>query len=263
MSVPPAAGALDALLRRDRLLVLAGITGVTLLAWLWLAPMALDMKGAMDGPARWMMDARWDLSYALLMLAMWAAMMIGMMLPSAAPTLLLYAAVVRRSAQPPAGSARCVSAFALGYVFAWTAYSLAATALQWQLARAVLLTPMMASAVPRFSGALLILAGAFQLSPWKRACLGACRAPAAFIAQHWRPGAKGALRMGLAHGALCVGCCWALMLLLFVGGVMSLGWIAALSAFVLIEKLLPLGERGGRLAGCALVAAGVWLLAVG
>jgi predicted metal-binding membrane protein len=151
-------------------------------------------------------------------------------------------------------------AFAAGYILAWCGFSVGATLLQWGLAEAALLSPMMVSASPWLGGAILIVAGVYQWTPLKYACLRQCRSPLAFLMEHWQPGMPGALRLGLRHGLYCVGCCWALMLLLFVGGVMSLLWIGAITAFVLMEKLAPYRAQGGRLSGLALVLAGAWVL---
>jgi predicted metal-binding membrane protein len=230
-----------------------------LLCWAWIVPMGRDMYGAMDGASAWMARAPGGAAYTLLLLAMWQVMMAGMMLPSAAPTFLLYAQVARRS-EPVAAAAR-VQAFAWGYLLAWGGFSLAAAALQLLLARALLLTPMLELRGPA-AGVLLLLAGAWQFSGFKHGCLQSCRAPAAFIAGHWRPGRAGALRMGLEHGLYCLGCCWALMLLLFAGGVMNLGCIAALTVLVLVEKLAPpqAAAWSGRLAGVLLLLGGMALL---
>lgn len=249
--------ALELALRRDRWWVLGSTGVVVLLCGAWIVPMARDMAGAMDGASAWMMREPHGAQYAALLLAMWAVMMAGMMLPSAAPTLLLYAGVVRRSDAAAHAPAQ-VHAFAAGYLLTWGGFSLAATALQL-LAYGTVLSPMMRLRGP-WPALLLLLAGAWQLSPWKRDCLQSCRAPAAFIARHWRPGAAGALRMGIAHGGYCLGCCWALMLLLFAGGVMNLWCIAALSLFVLLEKLAPSGAQGGRLSGLLMLLAGAAVL---
>jgi predicted metal-binding membrane protein len=231
---------LESLLLRDRWLVVATLIVITALCWAWIVPMARDMYGKMDGSSAWMMTRQWDFTHLLLLFAMWAVMMIGMMLPSAAPTLLIYAGVVRKSPESERASSH-VYAFAGGYLLAWTAFSLAATMLQRVLARWLLLSPMMESR-GWLGGTLLIVAGLYQLTPFKRSCLESCRSPAAFIAAHWRRGIMGAFRMGIAHGLFCLGCCWALMLLLFVGGVMNLWCIAALTVFVLLEKLAPLAR---------------------
>ncbi|HEX7034775.1 MAG TPA: DUF2182 domain-containing protein [Pseudomonadales bacterium] len=250
--------------RRPRLgsdapFVIAAIAGVAACAWAYLVAASLDMYGPMDGAARWMMAATWDAEYLALMTLMWAVMMVGMMLPSALPTTLLFHRAARndRAVQRPAAR---TALFTAGYLLAWGGFSVGATLLQWGLAEAALLSPMMVSASPRLGGGLLIAAGLYQWSPLKRACLEHCRSPLAFLAQHWRPGLPGALRLGLRHGLYCVGCCWALMLLLFVGGVMSLLWIAAIALFVLLEKVAPYGAQGGRLTGGALMVAGAWVL---
>ena len=247
---------------RDRLWVLAALASVVALCWWYLIRAGRDMYGAMDGPAAWMMAGNWDAQYLLLMCGMWTVMMAGMMLPSAVPTLMLYGAVLRNGDAAAAGFARSAS-FALGYLLAWTAFSIGATLLQWGLANHALVSPMMQSTRPLLDAGVLIAAGLYQWTPLKRNCLRQCRAPADFISRHWRHGADGALRMGLHHGFYCVGCCWTLMLLLFVGGVMNLAWIAAISVVVLLEKLLPLGEAGGRAGGVLLIAAGLAVLLKG
>jgi predicted metal-binding membrane protein len=186
-------------------------------------------------------------------------MMVGMMLPSALPTILLFRHAIRRDPKVRAPVPRTF-VFTAGYVVVWTLFSAAATLLQWGLAEAALLSPMMVSASPSLGGAILIVAGVYQWTPLKNVCVSHCRSPLAFFMQHWRPGLPGALRLGVRHGLYCVGCCWALMLLLFFGGVMSLLWIAAITAFVLLEKLAPYGVQGGRLSGLALALAGSWVL---
>ena len=251
---------LESLLRRDRWLVGAALTVATVLCWAWIVPMARDMYGAMTGSAAWMMTATWDFTHLALLFAMWVVMMAGMMLPSAAPTLLLYAAVVRQSDDHEHASARVYS-FAGGYLLIWTVFSLLATVAQRLLARLLLLTPMMEAQNRVFGGILVLAAGVYQLTPVKRSCLTYCRSPAELIVRFWRPGAAGAWRMGIVSGLYCLGCCWALMLLLFVGGVMNLWWIAAITVFVLLEKVAPLGAQGGRLSGVLLALAGIWTLA--
>jgi len=253
---------LETLLLRDRWLV-GGALGVAIaLCWAWIVPMARDMYGSMEGASAWMMTERWDFRHVVLLFAMWVVMMAGMMLPSAAPALLLYGGVLRKSSEGESVQ-RHVHAFAGGYVLVWTAFSLIATALQRALAELLLLSPMMEATERSFGGALLIVAGLYQFTPFKRACLKSCRSPAAFISLHWKRGVAGGFRLGLEHGLYCLGCCWALMLLLFVGGVMNLWWIGGLTLFVLFEKLAPLGVQGGRLLGLLIVALGLWNLAQG
>ncbi len=243
----------------DKAFVILGLTAVAACAWAYLIPASLDMYGRMDGAAAWMMRTRWDAGYLFLIFLMWSVMMVAMMLPSALPTLLIFHRAIKNDATVRSPSSR-MFVFAAGYLLAWLGFSAGATVLQWALAGAALLSPMMVSASPWLGGAILIMAGIYQWTPIKHACLRQCRSPLSFFMEHWRPGMPGALRLGLRHGLYCVGCCWALMLLLFVGGVMSLLWIAAITAFVLMEKLAPIGVQGGRFSGLALVIAGVWVM---
>jgi predicted metal-binding membrane protein len=244
----------------DKAFVIAGLAAVIVGAWAYLVPASLDMYGRMDGAAAWMMEATWDARYLLLIFLMWAAMMIAMMLPSALPTFLIFHRAARNDPEVRSPAWRMFT-FAAGYTVAWSGFSAGATLLQWSLAEAALLSPMMVSASPWLGGAILIVAGVYQWTPLKHACLRHCRSPLAMLAGEWQPGLRGAFRVGLRHGLYCVGCCWALMLLLFAGGVMSLLWIGAITAFVLLEKLAPYGAQGGRLSGLALVLAGAWVLA--
>jgi predicted metal-binding membrane protein len=221
--------------------------------------MARGMGSLESGPMALMGLHPWTPAHFGMMFTMWAIMMVGMMLPSATPTTLVYTAVARKAAREGMSVAP-VAAFVAGYLFMWTLFSLAATVAQWGLERAALLSPMMVSSSPFLGGGLLIGAGVYQLTPYKDACLEHCRSPAHFIAAHWRPGIPGALRMGIEHGAYCLGCCWVLMGLLFFGGVMNLLWIAAITLFVLLEKLLPYGAGGGRWAGIGMILAGAGVL---
>jgi predicted metal-binding membrane protein len=239
--------------------VVVGLAGLIALSWSYLVPTAVDMYGSMSGSSAWMMAATWDTRYFVLVFAMWCVMMVGMMVPSAAPMILLFAKAVQRSAQAEATVARTY-AFAGGYLAAWAAFSLAATVLQSLLARAALMSPMMEYANTTIGALTLMAAGVYQWTPLKRRCLSHCRSPLQWLSHRWQPGIRGALRMGASHGVQCVGCCWALMLLLFFGGVMNLLWIALIGGFVLIEKLAPLGPHAGRIGGALLVASGVWLL---
>jgi predicted metal-binding membrane protein len=275
---------LPLILRRDRLPAFAGLVGVTVLSWLYLVWLAAGMSdmgdmagGDMSGMAGGQMSGMaaggmagmampalhaWTAGYFVLMFLMWAVMMVGMMLPSAAPMILLYDRV--RERQEAKGATLAGTAvFASGYLAAWALFSLAAVLAQWGLERAALLSPMMVSASPWLGGGLLILAGLYQWTPFKNACLVHCRAPITFLAHHWRTGAAGAFSMGLHHGLFCIGCCWVLMALLFVFGVMNLLWIAVLAIFVLLEKVLPRGDLVGRVSGGLMIAAGLWLIVAG
>ena len=250
--------ALETALKHDRWFTAGALLLAVLLSWAWIVPMALDMYGAMSGPSAWMMTTNWDAQHLALLFAMWAVMMVGMMLPSAAPTLLLYAAVARKSGGESV--ALRVYAFGAGYLAVWTFFSVLATVLQRVLAEALVLSPMMELQSRAWAGGLLVLAGVYQFTAAKRACLTVCRSPVEFVTRHWKPGRRGAFRMGIGHGLYCLGCCWALMLLLFVGGVMNLWVIAAITLFVLLEKAAPRGAQAGRLSGALLILLGAWAL---
>jgi predicted metal-binding membrane protein len=178
-----------------------------------------------------------------------------MMVPTAAPMTLMYAAVARKAAAQHDPLAPTFI-FVTGYIAIWVLFSLVATVAQHALDQVALLSPMMLSASARLGAAILIAAGLYQLTPLKNACLKNCRAPAHFMSRYWRTGNLGAFRMGLRLGEYCVGCCWILMALLFVGGVMNLLWIAAIAIFVLLEKTIPFGDVSGRVAGAAMILFG-------
>lgn len=274
----PGAGVLESVLRRDRLFVVAGLVAIVGLAWAWLltgagtgmSPLVAHGGGEMSGMARMsgmsgmagmaMRPAVWTSGYALLMFLMWWVMMAAMMLPSATPMLLLFARINRGER---AGGRPYVPTgiFAAGYLAAWGGFSLLATLLQWGLERAGLLSPMMVTTSHLLGGAILVAAGLWQLTPVKAICLRHCRSPLGFLSQSWRKGRRGAFVMGLQHGSFCLGCCWFLMGLLFIGGIMNLFWIAGLAVFVLLEKTLPLGQWFGRAAGIVGILWGALLLA--
>src|SRR5436190_9755602 len=250
---------LHAALRHERTPLLVLLVALPLVCWSWIVVMARDMYGPMSGASAWMMTPAWDAPHLALLWAMWAVMMTGMMLPSAGPMILLAGGAAGPSGT--ASPARQTYLLALGYLVVWAIFSVGATALQWQLGRLFVLTPMMEASSRTTAAVFLAVAGVYQWTPWKRACLVACQSPLAFLMRRWRSGAWGAFRMGLEHGAYCVGCCWALMLLLFAGGVMNLTVIAALTAFVAFEKLAPFGMSGVRISGVLLMSTGLWLLA--
>ena len=263
------AESLEALLRRDRLIVAGGIALLSLIAWAWLlvgagmGMSAIDMTRMVYGGHSAMtpdvpMDASWDVAYWLVMFFMWWVMMAAMMLPSAAPTILL-AAAINRKANPDFVPFGETSRFTLGYLLAWGGFSLGATTAQWTLEQTELLSSMTLTTTRRWlGGGLLLATAAWQFSPLKQACLRHCRSPIHFFVA--RRGSE-AFLTGLEHGAWCLGCCGFLMSLLFVGGVMNLLWIAGLAIFVLVEKLLPQGRGIGYLMGAALAACGLLLLA--
>ncbi len=249
----------ESLLKRDRLVIAVGIVGLTALAWAYLVYLARDMGGMDQGMMMAQMQS-WTIADFGFMFLMWAVMMVGMMVPTAAPMVLLFAANSRRlreQQQPYVPTA----VFLSGYVVVWSGFAVAATAGNWALHVNDLLSSMMGeSASAYLGGGLLIAAGLFQLSPLKYVCLKHCRSPLSFLTNDWREGSWGAFNMGLRHGAFCVGCCWILMGLLFVLGIMNLIWIAALAAFVLLEKVAPAGQYVGMTAGILLIIWGVLLI---
>ena len=238
---------------RDRALVLGAMAGITLAGWAYLYWEAHTMNCA-----RWVSaGTMWNLPGFVTMLIMWCIMMVAMMAPSAAPMMVTFAIVNRRRRERSAPNVP-VAVFFLGYVTVWTAFSALATIAQFWLTSVRLLSMSMASASPVFAGCLLIGVGFFQWTPWKQRCLAHCAGPLHFLMSAWREGWSGALRMGVQHGSYCLGCCWALMALLFVAGVMNLLWVAILSLFVLAEKLTP--KFVSRPSGAIMAAAGAWLL---
>jgi predicted metal-binding membrane protein len=266
------ASALEAVLRRDRAIIIAALSVLTVLAWADLVWLADDMSmGGMDMTGFRMIPAGQNLMMPAsepwkpiefgYVFVMWAVMMIGMMTPSVAPMILLYARVGREAVMDgkPFGA---TAWFVGGYLMGWIAFSLAATSAQWALERAALLTPMMVSASNTLGGVVLIVAGLYQWTPLKEACLFYCQAPLTFLLRYggFRSDPASALTLGLRHGMYCIGCCWTLMALLFVGGVMNLFWIAALAILVLLEKVIPSGRIIARLASVVFMAAGGWML---
>jgi predicted metal-binding membrane protein len=266
---------LEALLRFDRFIVIAGLAIVIAAAWVWiLFGAGVDDQTTMDMPQQQMAGmsshsmsdmsmvmtpAVWTLGYAILIFTMWWIMMVAMMLPSATPMLLLFARVNRK--EKSGGRPYVPTAvFAAGYLTAWGAFSITAAGVQWMLVQLGWLSGVMATTSTRLGGVILIAAGAWQLTPIKHVCLRHCRSPLSFLVGSWRPGRRGAFRMGLEHGTYCLGCCWFLMGLLLFGGVMNLYWVAGLAAYVLIEKTVPMGQWLARITGAGLVAWGALLL---
>jgi predicted metal-binding membrane protein len=254
----------EAILKRDRLIILAALAATVLPAWGYMAHEAhgMNLTGMcccagmkMSGP-----DTHpWSTATLTPLFLMWAEMMVAMMLPSAAPMILTFAKVQRnrREQERPFVA---TGIFLLGYLAIWTGFSAVAAVLQWALHGQALLSPMMVSTSPWLGGVLLIAAGIFQWTPFKKSCLTNCCSPLSFLMTGWREGKRGAWVMGLKHGLQCAGCCWFLMLLLFVAGVMNVWWIAILTVLVLLEKVLPRGLLIGKVAGVAFVAWGVWMM---
>lgn len=201
----------------------------------------------------------WGASEVFLAVVMWTVMMVGMMAAPAAPVLVLFAGA--HSGRAKRGVSLPVLIFGLGYITVWAGFSVCAALTQWALHQAALLSPAMAALSPYLAGAILIAAGVYQLTPLKRACLTQCQSPQGFLMTHWRSGTRGAFRMGMEHGVFCLGCCWALMLVLFAVGVMNLAWVAVLAVFILIEKLGPSGPLVSRVGGAIMIALGLLVMA--
>ena len=248
---------------RDRLIVWACIALISVLAWTYLLHLDREMSSSMahDRMMTEMgmtMDMPRTSADGFFTFAMWTVMMIGMMAGPATPMLLLFAGMQRTRASGPVPMA--LPSFGLGYLAVWAGFSACAAIAQEALHRAALLSPAMAASSPRVAGAILMAAGVYQLTPFKGACLTWCRSPLGFLMSSWRDGALGAFRMGLRHGLYCLGCCWALMCVLFAVGVMNLLWVAGLTALVLLEKVGPFGAIAARVAGVIMIAVGVmWL----
>jgi predicted metal-binding membrane protein len=252
-------------LLRDRWVILTGLGGMTAAAWVYLAlgaPMSAGTsEGSMADAMQSMVHVQpWAVGELAPRLLMWAVMMVAMMVPTAVPMTLVYTAVARKAGREDRPVAPTF-VFVAGYLTIWFLFSVAATAAQSGLDQLALLSPAMVSASPVLGGGLLIGAGVYELTPYKHACLAHCRAPAHFISRNWRGGFAGAFHMGLGLGTYCLGCCWILMGLLFVGGLMNLFWVAAIAAFILLEKTIPLAETGGRVVGAAMIVVGLLSLA--
>ncbi|NOD98287.1 DUF2182 domain-containing protein [Ruegeria sp. HKCCD6228] len=265
----PRGGTVEWLLRQDSAIVLGSVLLIILGAtWYTIAGVGMNMSavemtrmaGPVGDPMQMGPAAAWSASYALLIFLMWWVMMIAMMTPSAAPAVLLFIAVKRTGPEKHRTVAFSLW-FLSGYLVAWGAFSLIATALQWGLEQIGLSDgPMMTISSGVFAGSVLLAAGAYQFSALKNACLRHCQSPARFLANHNRPGTLGAFRTGILHGTYCLGCCWALMLLLFVGGIMNLYWIVGIAAYVALEKLLPGARWLVPVTGSALIGAGLWFI---
>lgn len=246
--------------QRDRILVLGAVAAMAALAWAYTIHLGLGASSGMTASDMAMpMAMAWSAADFAFMYVMWAVMMFAMMLPSVTPAVMIYERV--RAKREAAGRPFVPTAgFVLGYLLVWAGFSLAATVLNWGLHTNGALTSMMGRVGPSAGGVLLIVAGAFQWTPLKDACLDHCRSPMGFLTTHWREGPLGAVEMGLRHGTYCLGCCWMLMVLLFVLGVMNLIWVAVLTIVVLAEKTLPYGEYLSRGFGAVLMAWGAWML---
>jgi len=249
---------------RDRLLISVCILLITALAWAYLIHLAREMSSSMaydEMMAKMGMaaGAPWTATDVFFTFVMWTVMMVGMMAGAAAPVLLLFADA--RAAREASRVSLSVLAFGCGYLAVWVGFSACAAMAQWVLHETAMLSPAMAAATPRAAGTILIAAGVYQLTPMKSACLTHCRSPLGFLMTNWRDGAWGAFQMGARHGTYCLGCCWALMCVLFAVGVMNLLWVAALTGVVLLEKVGPAGALISRIAGVGIIAFGIFVIA--
>jgi predicted metal-binding membrane protein len=255
----------EAVLRRDRAVVMVALVLVIALSWLWIVTGAGVGMSAIEMtrmPRDMIMTpAVWTLSYAALMFLMWWIMMLAMMLPGAAPVLLIFGRISRhRSVTMRPWTP--ISCFSAGYLAVWAGFSALATILQWALEDSGLLSAMMATTATWLGAIILIGAGLWQFAPLKQVCLRYCRSPIGFLTQRWRGGGVGAFRMGLEHGLHCLGCCWFLMMLLFFGGVMNLWWIGGLAAYILVEKIFSMGHWLSYALGISLITGGAFLLII-
>jgi predicted metal-binding membrane protein len=247
---------IEAVLRRDRTIVMLGLGLLTALSWMYMFHLAGEMQGMEMAMPR---IQPWTAMDFVLMFVMWSVMMVAMMVPSAASLVLLYAGINRKRAK---GQDPLVptAVFLLGYLVVWCGFSALATLAQWGLHTTALLSPMMASTSPILGGGMLLAAGIFQWTPLKYACLSRCRSPLGYLMTEWRDGAWGAFLMGVRHGNYCTICCWALMSLMFVAGVMSLFWMAVIAGFVLLEKIAPAGRWISRVSGALLTVWGILMI---
>ena len=249
--------------RRDRAIIAGCIVLITALAWAYLVHLSRHMTSPIEGDRTMVamgmvMNQPWGLGDLLLTFVMWAVMMVGMMALPALPVLLLFAGMHARRVDR--GVVPAVPSFGLGYLIVWLAFSACATAAQWALHEGALLSSTTATSSTPAAGIILIAAGAYQLTPLKSGCLARCRSPLGFLLGNWRDGSSGAFLMGSRHGIFCLGCCWALMAVLFVVGVMNLAWVGVLTLFILVEKIGPIGPRVSRAGGAILIALGAVLV---
>lgn len=260
--------AIEKILRRDRVILIFGLIAITLLAWGYvinlsfqMRDMTMDTSPSMDmSPSPLMPDVQpWHVEDFFFNLTMWAVMMVAMMTPSSTPMILAFAGLNRRRNVNENTGNKSLS-FLAGYLIVWFSFSAIATLIQWGLHSVGALSPEVISVTPLIGAIILILTGIYQFTPLKYVCLSNCRTPVSFLVTEWRDGTSGALIMGLRHGLYCLGCCWTLMLLLFVTGIMNLLWVALIAGYVLIEKVTPAGQMISHAIGLFIFGWGVWLL---
>jgi predicted metal-binding membrane protein len=255
------------MLKRNHLIILSGLVGVIVVAWVYIFhlaqtmtnPIAMGMETQKGLEMMKQTPQAWGVVAFLVTFTMWTVMQLAMMAPAAIPMVLMFSRINEQRHQQQSPFLLTVIFF-LGYILVWTAFGAGATLTQWGLQTTELLSSMLVSTSPLLSGVILIAAGVFQFTPLKHACLARCRSPLGFFMTEWREGTKGALMMGLRHGSYCVGCCWLLMALLFVAGLMNLLWIALIAGYVLIEKVGPAGRWVSQVMGLLMVGWGIWLL---
>ncbi len=262
-------GAVEHLASKDRMIVMFAVAAIVVLAGIYtitgvgMKMSAFDMTGmanSIGAPMQMGQVADWTATYAVLLVLMWWMMMIAMMTPSAAPTLLLFAAM-KRHGKDKLNAAYYSGLLLAGYLLIWALFSIIATCLHWGLETLGLISStMMTVSSGLLAGLTLLCAGLYQFSELKNTCLKQCRSPAYFLSENNRPGAFGAFKMGAHHGVYCLGCCWALMALLFVGGIMNLYWIVGLALYVLAEKILPFGELISKVIGIILIFTGIYVI---
>ena len=245
------------LLSRNRIIIASCIVLITVLAWGYLFHLDHEMPSSHESMGRlgMTMAAAWTACDFVFTFMMWSVMMVAMMAPAAAPTYLLFSSMSASRNDSRAGGMSLL--FVTGHLSVWIGFSALAAMVQWTLHRAASLSPEMSVVNPRIAGTILVAAGLYQLSPLKSSCLKRCQSPLGFILGNWRDGSKGAFKLGLRHGVYCLGCCWALMLVLFVVGVMNLAWVAALATFILVEKLRPAGTWLARAGGVMMIGTGL------
>lgn len=244
---------LEKILKNDRLIIIAGIAVVSVIAWTYMVKVSVSVGQLISAPT----PHAWNLNVLASHFCMWIIMMIAMMLPTAGPMILTFSSISRgrkHKNQPYVKT----SIFTGGYLLVTVGYSLFVTLLQWWLHYKAILTPFGSSNSQLFTGILLLTAGIYQWSKLKQVCLRFCRSPFHFLMVNWKEGVSGALYMGIKHGLLCAGCCWALMLLMFMGGVMNLLWMIVITAIILIEKVAPRGDIFAKTAGVAMMLVGFY-----
>jgi len=252
---------MENILKKDRLIIISALFIISLLAWVYIIYLYRQMA-VMNMDALFFampMTPSWTMTDFVLLLLMWFVMMIAMMTPAVAPLILIFAMVNRQRKQqnrPFVNTAYLMT----GYFLVWAAFSLAATSLQWLLQQISLLNPEMKTTSKILGSVILITTGIFQFTAFKHTCLQYCRTPIEFVHRHWKEGKQGALRMGIQNGFYCLGCCWMLMVLLFVAGIMNLLWVALIAVFVLIEKITSQTKWISYVAGCALILYGILFL---